>query len=138
MWSMVSRSRTRSKFRRSTGSGWWVEHWPWCSHSGPMPGAKRPSRRSRRLNQLPHRRADGGEAVTAKRTAGKSRTVHGLPWGIKLAVFAASVISLSWFFAGWRQIHEASTLASWSLLVGGTLATLLLLGVQGYWIYFEE
>jgi len=76
--------------------------------------------------------------VTAKRTAGKSRTVHGLPWGIKLAVFAASVVSLSWFFAGWRQIHEASTLASWSLLVGGTLATLLLLGVQGYWIYFEE
>ena len=57
---------------------------------------------------------------------------------VKVAVFVASVISLSWFFAGWRQVHEAQTLANWSLLVGSTLLTAFLLALQGYWIYFDE
>ena len=59
-------------------------------------------------------------------------------WTIKLAAFVASVTSLSWFFAGWRGINEEPGLASWGSLIGGTLLTLLLLGVQGYWIYFDE
>jgi len=59
-------------------------------------------------------------------------------WMYKLAVFVASVMTLSWFFAGYRQVQESSTLGNWALLLGGTLATVLLLGLQGYWIYFEE
>ncbi len=53
-------------------------------------------------------------------------------------MFAASVISLSWFFAGWRQVNEHGGIADWGVLAGGTAATLLLLSVQGYWIYFDE
>lgn len=57
---------------------------------------------------------------------------------IKWSVFIASVITLSWFFAGWRQINESGQIGDWAVLVGGTVCTLLLLGVQAYWIYFEE
>jgi hypothetical protein len=57
---------------------------------------------------------------------------------LKVAVFVASVASLSWFFAGWRQVHEAQTLANWSLLAGSTLLTAFLVALQGYWIYFDE
>ncbi len=59
-------------------------------------------------------------------------------WGAKLIAFAASVISLSWFFAGWRQVNETQTVLDWLLLLGGTVATILLVGLQGYWMYFEE
>lgn len=59
-------------------------------------------------------------------------------WSLKWSMFAASVISLSWFFAGWRQVNETGGLADWGVLFGGTATTLFLLGVQGYWIYFEE
>lgn len=63
---------------------------------------------------------------------------YNIPRGVKIAAFAVSVISLSWFFAGWRQLHEAPTLANWLLLAGGVASTILLLGLQGYWIYFDE
>jgi predicted negative regulator of RcsB-dependent stress response len=56
----------------------------------------------------------------------------------KLALFIASVMTLSWFFAGWRQVQEAFNLPNCLLLSGGTLSTIFLLGVQGYWVYFEE
>lgn len=63
------------------------------------------------------------------------RKVH---WAFRLTAFVASVITLSWFFAGWRQIHETAVFADWLLLASGTVFTILLLGVQSYWIYFEE
>jgi hypothetical protein len=59
-------------------------------------------------------------------------------WAVKLSAFAGSVVTLSWFFAGWRQVNEAQTLANWLLLLAGIVLTVLLLGLQGYWIYFEE
>lgn len=59
-------------------------------------------------------------------------------WSIKWSVFAASVISLSWFFAGWRQVNQTGQLTDWALLAIGTLLTLGFIMVQGYWIYFEE
>ncbi|MBX9686013.1 MAG: hypothetical protein K2X27_04875 [Candidatus Obscuribacterales bacterium] len=59
-------------------------------------------------------------------------------WSLKWSMFAASVISLSWFFAGWRQVNEHGGLSDWGVLLGGTATTLLLVTVQGYFIYFEE
>lgn len=59
-------------------------------------------------------------------------------WSMKWSVFAASVVSLSWFFAGWRQVNEHGSIGDWGLLAGGTLATVAFVMVQGYWIYFEE
>lgn len=65
----------------------------------------------------------------------KPTKVH---WTFRLIAFVASVITLSWFFAGWRQIHETNQFSDWLLIASGTVFTLLLLGVQAYWIYFEE
>jgi len=59
-------------------------------------------------------------------------------WTFRLTAFVASVITLSWFFAGWRQTQETGQFSDWLLLLEGTAFTLLLLGVQAYWIYFEE
>jgi hypothetical protein len=56
----------------------------------------------------------------------------------KLIAFAGSVMTLSWFFAGWRAVNESTALGGWLLLIGATLATAVLIGMQGYWIYFEE
>lgn len=53
-------------------------------------------------------------------------------------MFIASVMTLSWFFAGYRQVQEAGQLPDWLLLIAGTLSTVMLLGIQGYWVYFEE
>lgn len=66
---------------------------------------------------------------------GKARKVH---WAFRLTGFVASVITLSWFFAGWRQIQETGLFTDWLLLASGTFFTVLLLGMQAYWIYFEE
>jgi hypothetical protein len=59
-------------------------------------------------------------------------------WTFKIAAFVASVVSLSWLFAGWRAINETGDAVSWALLIGSTALTLLLIGLQGYWIYFDE
>jgi hypothetical protein len=59
-------------------------------------------------------------------------------WSLRWSFFIASVISLSWFFTGWRGINEHGALADWALLIGATLLTLTLLAIQGYWIYVEE
>ena len=57
---------------------------------------------------------------------------------MRIAAFAASVYSLSLFFAGFRQVMQTGQGGDWALLAGGTALTLGLLGLQGYWIYFEE
>lgn len=59
-------------------------------------------------------------------------------WSLKMSAFVASVVSLSWFFAGWRQVNEKGGLGDWGLLFFGTGLTLSLLVLQGYWIYSEE
>ncbi len=57
---------------------------------------------------------------------------------IRLFAFTLTVITLSWFFEGWREIQKEPGLVSGAYLFFGTTFTLLLLAVQGYWIYIEE
>jgi hypothetical protein len=59
-------------------------------------------------------------------------------WSYKLSAFAGSVVTLSWLFAGWRQVNESGAIADWALLLVGILSTAVLLLLQGYWIYIEE
>lgn len=68
----------------------------------------------------------------------KEETRVRIKWSYKIAAFLASVVSLSWFFAGWRQIHESATLLSWMIFLGAIMLTSLLICLQAYWIYFEE
>lgn len=57
---------------------------------------------------------------------------------IRLFAFTLTVITLSWFFEGWREVQKEPGLISCAYLFFGTTLTLLLLAVQGYWIYIEE
>lgn len=57
---------------------------------------------------------------------------------VKALVFILTIISLSWFFEGLRQIQQSFSLPHIGLLLIGILATVLLVGVQSYWIYLEE
>ncbi|MBY0360104.1 MAG: hypothetical protein K2W82_19030 [Candidatus Obscuribacterales bacterium] len=57
---------------------------------------------------------------------------------IKWGAFLASTVSLSWFFAGWRQVNAEGRIEDWGLLAAGTLTTILLVMVQGFWIYCDE
>jgi hypothetical protein len=57
---------------------------------------------------------------------------------IKTAAFIASVIFLSWSFAGYHAIRQAATGANFCIFFGAVFGTMLVLAVQGYWIYEEE
>lgn len=57
---------------------------------------------------------------------------------IRIAVIILSVLALSWFFEGWREINKSITLVHVAVFVSGTVVTAALLYLQGFWIYLEE
>jgi predicted negative regulator of RcsB-dependent stress response len=59
-------------------------------------------------------------------------------WSIRYLAFALSTFTLSLFFAGWREVNTTMHWSGFLLLAAGVVLTLLLLMLQGYWIYFEE
>ncbi|HNB21565.1 MAG TPA: hypothetical protein PKZ32_04065 [Candidatus Melainabacteria bacterium] len=79
-------------------------------------------------------KSDAGAAVETKALV-KPAKVR-LP--IRLFAFSLTVITLSWFFEGWREVQKEPGLIPCAYLFFGTTLTMLLLGVQAYWIYIEE
>jgi multisubunit Na+/H+ antiporter MnhB subunit len=67
-----------------------------------------------------------------------AQPVYKVRFALKVVAFIAAVISLSWFFQGWREVNQTPGIASFALLVFGTSLTLLIVGVMAYWTYFEE
>jgi hypothetical protein len=59
-------------------------------------------------------------------------------FALKAAAFCASVLTLSWFFEGWRRIHQELGFVSVSILIAGVVCTLGLIVVQAFWVYVEE
>ncbi len=57
---------------------------------------------------------------------------------LKAAVFCFSVVTLSWFFEGMRECKEMASAQGLGYLIGGTVLTLLLICLQGFFIYCEE
>jgi len=57
---------------------------------------------------------------------------------LKLVAFIFSVITLSWFFEGAREIQNGLTLPAVAYLVAGGVFTVVLIGVQAFFIYAEE
>ena len=56
----------------------------------------------------------------------------------KLFAFAFSVVALSWFFEGTRQIQAGLSLSAIVYILVGSLLTVALIGVQAFFIYAEE
>ncbi len=73
-----------------------------------------------------------GEGATPARTGRKVKLSY------RLAIFVASVISLSWFFEGTRKINESLTVPHVGLLLLGAGLTSLFIVIYTYWIYIEE
>jgi hypothetical protein len=67
----------------------------------------------------------------------KSRPLK-VKFQVKVLALVLSVISLSWFFEGMRQIKQSVSPGHIALLVASVLSTFLLLWVQAFWIYLEE
>lgn len=57
---------------------------------------------------------------------------------IRALAFVGTVITLSWFFEGTRQIQGGLNVSSVSYLVFGTILTIALIVLQAFWIYVEE
>jgi len=57
---------------------------------------------------------------------------------IKIAVVLLSILALSLFFEGWRQVKSSMTAWHFAIMVSGTVTTIFLLWVQAFWIYMEE
>ncbi|HEY9755687.1 MAG TPA: hypothetical protein V6C97_11035 [Oculatellaceae cyanobacterium] len=68
----------------------------------------------------------------------KSGAVLKIKFAYKAAAFWASVMTLSWFFEGWRKIHESIGVYSVSILTLGIVCTAALVTLQAFWIYIEE
>lgn len=79
-----------------------------------------------------------GGQETAFENESKTQSTFKVKFISKALVFSACVLTLSWFFAGWRMIHEAFNLYSLGVMLAGALSTLFLLSLQAFWIYADE
>jgi hypothetical protein len=77
-----------------------------------------------------HGGIEGGDMVAPRQLKVK--------FALKAAAFIATVITLSWFFEGCREVKTGCTLSHVAVLVLGTGTTIFMLCVQAYWIYIEE
>jgi len=65
-------------------------------------------------------------------------TAYRVSTPVKVAGFVGAVITLSWFFQGCRDCAESVTFPHVFTMFAGITLTLVLLMVQGYWVYIEE
>ncbi|CAN5196736.1 hypothetical protein BH11CYA1_BH11CYA1_27620 [soil metagenome] len=56
----------------------------------------------------------------------------------KFFAFVFSVVALSWFFEGTRQIQAGLSVSAIVYVLAGSLVTVGLIGVQAFFIYAEE
>ncbi len=57
---------------------------------------------------------------------------------IKLLALVCSVVALSWFFEGYRQVSQSPSITHVAVLILGIASTVFFLWLQAFWIYVEE
>ncbi len=77
------------------------------------------------------------EELTAGQVGGMPRSIK-VKFKVKAVAFSMAVITLSWFFEGWRKIHEGLSFAHVGILLTGIVGTVLLVSLMSFWIYVEE
>lgn len=83
------------------------------------------------LNAKPENGASGAFSSSANRRL-KIKFVY------KFLAFVFSVIALSWFFEGTRQLQAGLSVSAIVYVLAGSLFTVALIGVQAFFIYAEE
>ena len=87
------------------------------------------------------RQNTNGEALSAAAEVAStdaSQSVLKIRFLPKAIVFVGAVLTLSWFFEGWRRINTEPGIMGYVILVGGTVGTAFLLTLSAYRIYIEE
>ena len=82
------------------------------------------------LNAKPENGASGASSSGNKRL--KIKFVY------KFLAFVFSVVALSWFFEGTRQLQAGLSVSAIVYVLAGSLFTVALIGVQAFFIYAEE
>jgi len=94
------------------------------------------------INQIKADNAQISESYAAVGQVGNEEARSSAPLKIrfvyKAILFCFSTVTLSWFFEGLRQCKESASPQGLAFLIGGTVLTLLLVGLQGFFIYCEE
>lgn len=85
-------------------------------------------------NAKPENGASGAFAPSAN-TANKRLKIK---FVYKFFAFVFSVVALSWFFEGTRQIQAGLSVSAIVYVLAGSLLTVALIGVQAFFIYAEE
>jgi hypothetical protein len=83
------------------------------------------------LNAKPENGASGASSSSSSRRL-KIKFVY------KFFAFVFSVVALSWFFEGTRQMQAGLSVSAIVYVLAGSLFTVALIGVQAFFIYAEE
>ncbi|MBA4049712.1 MAG: hypothetical protein C0464_01750 [Cyanobacteria bacterium DS2.008] len=83
------------------------------------------------LNAKPENGASGAFSSSSNRRL-KIKFVY------KFFAFVFSVVALSWFFEGTRQMQAGLSVSAIVYVLAGSLLTVALIGVQAFFIYAEE
>ncbi|MFA7338402.1 MAG: hypothetical protein WC028_16570 [Candidatus Obscuribacterales bacterium] len=84
------------------------------------------------LKALPEKGTSGASSSSIVNRRLKIKFVY------KFFAFVFSVVALSWFFEGTRQIQAGLSLSAIVYILVGSLLTVALIGVQAFFIYAEE
>lgn len=86
-------------------------------------------------NAKPEKGASGALASSSTNAASKRLKIK---FVYKFFAFVFSVVALSWFFEGTRQIQAGLSVSAIVYVLAGSLLTVALIGVQAFFIYAEE
>jgi hypothetical protein len=86
-------------------------------------------------NAKPENGASGALASSSADTSSKRLKIK---FVYKFFAFVFSVVALSWFFEGTRQIQAGLSVSAIVYVLAGSLLTVALIGVQAFFIYAEE
>lgn len=84
------------------------------------------------LNAKPENGASGAFSSSSSNRRLKIKFVY------KFFAFVFSVVALSWFFEGTRQMQAGLSVSAIVYVLAGSLLTVALIGVQAFFIYAEE
>lgn len=90
------------------------------------------------LNNQNAKPENGSSGALASSSADTSSKRLKIKFVYKFFAFVFSVVALSWFFEGTRQIQAGLSVSAIVYVLAGSLLTVALIGVQAFFIYAEE